>query len=741
MRIIFTYCFILFNTLCHGQTFEVSIQNAQTHEPIAGAVIRGNDTQLLTDSLGVASVSAGVYSFQKLGFQTETLELNGEQIIFLNKSTTRLNEVEINAYELTQSWKEVAAPVAFLSDKDLRRFDDTQVVQAFNTLTGVRMEERSPASFRLNIRGSSLRAPFGVRNVKVYWDGIPFTEPEGNTPFNLLDISQFDRVEVIKGPAGSIYGAGTGGVVTLDSRVPETTPFGADLTQTFGSFGLNRSELNLNSSTGAVAYQAHLSHQSAEGYRDHSAMQRTTALLKMQFAPDKDRLFRFLIAYSDLQYQIPGALTLEQLNENRRMARPGSEDQNSSIHLRSLRLGMNHEYQINENWDWSQSFYGSMSFFDHPFILDYKRDSRQEVGFRTVVRGRETIGSKRLDLTIGAEGQFGRLNARNFGNVSGQADTLRFDDEITSLHLMTFAQANMDWGRGFRGTLGLSYNYFTYDIFRLIDFGVPGQPLQRRFEPQLAPRLALSKDITSQITAFASISYGFSPPTIQEVRTNEGSINEDLEAERGVSYEMGWKYLSTNSRWIGELNVFSFTLDETITTRVNEQGVVLFQNVGSTLQNGVEFMLKYKVLDRVGASFTSFDLGVNYTYHDFVFDDYQRGDNDFSGNALTGVAPHIFVLTADLESYGFMLNFTHNFTDAIPLNDQNTVFSDAYHFQSVRLSKEIKFSSYLDMRVFVGVNNLLNQQFSLGDDLNAFGGRFFQPAAERNYFGGLKLVF
>ena len=74
------------------------------------------------------------------------------------------------------------------------------------------MEERSPGSYRMNIRGSTLRSPFGVRNVKIYWDEIPFTDAGGNTYLNQLSYYNFNSLEVIKGPGGSVYGAGTGGV-------------------------------------------------------------------------------------------------------------------------------------------------------------------------------------------------------------------------------------------------------------------------------------------------------------------------------------------------------------------------------------------------------------------------------------------------------------------------------------------------------------------------------------------------
>jgi iron complex outermembrane receptor protein len=43
--------------------------------------------------------------------------------------------------------------------------------------------------------------------------------------------------------------------------------------------------------------------------------------------------------------------------------------------------------------------------------------------------------------------------------------------------------------------------------------------------------------------------------------------------------------------------------------------------------------------------------------------------------------------------------------------------------------------------VFFGIDNLLNEKYSLGNDLNAFGQRYYNPSPERNYFGGIKINF
>ncbi len=86
------------------------------------------------------------------------------------------------------------------------------------------MEERSPGSYRLTIRGSLLRSPFGIRNVKVYIDELPLTDAGGNTYLNLIDPQAIERVEVLKGPDGSLFGANSGGVVLIDLNGQKKSP-------------------------------------------------------------------------------------------------------------------------------------------------------------------------------------------------------------------------------------------------------------------------------------------------------------------------------------------------------------------------------------------------------------------------------------------------------------------------------------------------------------------------------------
>ena len=104
--------------------------------------------------------------------------------------TASLSNVTVTSLASAFKWKDAPAPVAVLNQRQIQRLDNISLLPVLNTIAGVRMEERSPGSYRLSVRGSLLRSPFGVRNIKVYYNGIPLTDAGGNTYLNLIDISQ-----------------------------------------------------------------------------------------------------------------------------------------------------------------------------------------------------------------------------------------------------------------------------------------------------------------------------------------------------------------------------------------------------------------------------------------------------------------------------------------------------------------------------------------------------------------------
>lgn len=657
-----------------------------------------------------------------------------------------LDEVTVIGYDDHRRLLETPGAVGLVDRQMITAYDETSVVPAINMIPGVRMEQRSPGSYRIAIRGSSLRAPFGVRNVKVYWNDIPFTEPSGSTNLNLLDVINMGRIEVIKGPAGSIYGAGTGGVVNIQSEADGKTQNQAGIT--LGSYGMWRLETALHHTNAQNAFTFRYAHQQADGYREHSALDRDVLQGRGSFHFSDQSTINANLLYSDLFYEIPGGLNREQYEENPRQARPGnafaqgSVASNASIRQKYLLFGLSQDYAWNEKFSNQTTLYGDLSFFENPFLFDYKRDSRQGGGGRTRFQYETTLGTVGASFQAGAEYQTALNVARNFGNKAGQPDTLNFDDELRSWQSLFFAKVSFDLPARYFLTLGLSHNRLDYDIYRLTDVALDSSyRVERNFDPVWAPRIGLVKQF-ERTALHASVSYGFSPPAIEDVRTNEGSINLNLKPEKGINYEIGFRGNTLRNTLNFDLTAFYFRLDETIVQQQSDRGTVLFVNAGNTDQRGLEATATWFGITASENFITDLEVRTSYTLHDFIFKNYTKEGEDFSGNDLTGVAPNTWVTTLFLRTQpGVYLNTTYNFTDKIPLNDANEVYADAYHLLMFKGGYKKQFGDRLALELFAGIDNFLDQTYSLGNDLNAFGGRYFQPAPGRNYYAGFKFAF
>ena len=75
---------------------------------------------------------------------------------------------------------------------------------------------------QLSSRGFGARATFGIRGLRLYTDGIPATMPDGQGQVSHFDIAGAQRIEVLRGPFSALYGANSGGVISLVSAAPRS---------------------------------------------------------------------------------------------------------------------------------------------------------------------------------------------------------------------------------------------------------------------------------------------------------------------------------------------------------------------------------------------------------------------------------------------------------------------------------------------------------------------------------------
>jgi iron complex outermembrane receptor protein len=98
---------------------------------------------------------------------------------------------------------------------------------------------------RIAIRGFGSRAAFGVRGVRILVDGIPLTNADGQAKLTNLDLGSAGRIEVIRGPASTLYGNAAGGVISVRTEAPPPVPLAGEARLIVGDEGDGTSLGNL----------------------------------------------------------------------------------------------------------------------------------------------------------------------------------------------------------------------------------------------------------------------------------------------------------------------------------------------------------------------------------------------------------------------------------------------------------------------------------------------------------------
>ena len=660
-------------------------------------------------------------------------------------SVKLLSEVVVHGYANDRPLLEVPAAIGYVDTRALERFNNTSLLPAVNTIPGVRMEERSPGSYRFAIRGSSLRSPFGVRNVKMYWNGLPLTDGGGNTYINLVDFNSVAKAEIIKGPGGSLYGAGTGGVVLLGSPLSNHNQL--QVSALGGSYGLQRYQVSAQTGSQKVRAAINYAHQVATGYREQTSMRRDAVNTDLQFALSKSSVLSASIFYTDLYYQTPGGLTQAQFDADPRQARPpkktpptlpGAAEQQTAVYNKTFFAGLMYDYQWNDRWSTRVGAYGSLTDFTNPTINNYEKRKENNWGGRTETQYGFGKSAWKGKLTFGGEFQHFYSPLADYVNTLGVQGIVQTDDRLSSTFALLFAQAEIDLPKDFYLTLGGSGNFLKYTFNRLVP--PPSIAQERSFDPVFSPRIALLKKVNDRFSVYGSISKGFSPPSLAEVRPSTGNYNNGLNPEKGISYEVGFRgNLSHAFSW--DIAAYDFELDETIVVQ-QLNNADYFINAGRTSQKGLEALLSWSPNLQNHQFLNSLKLWSSYTFNDYRFKDYVKNGQDFSGHKLTGVPPNMVAGGVDAQlARKIYVNVTLNFVDKIPLNDANSQYSEPYILAGTRIGFRSTLHKKLAMDLFAGVDNATNKRYSLGNDLNAAANRYFNAAAGRNYYAGLKVSF
>ncbi len=589
---------------------------------------------------------------------------------------------------------------------------------------------------RLSVRGFGARAAFGIRGLRLMVDGLPESTPDGQGQVDNLDAGLLEKVELLRGPASSLYGNAAGGVLRFKTEDPPLQAF-AEGRASGGSFGFQRYQVKTGAAAGPYAWLVYGSHTQAEGYRANSRMRSTLFNGKVQRSlPRAGKLSLLLNFVRSPQAQDPGGLTDSLAQAAPAAAWAGNERFEAGEQLWQGRAGLRWEQPLGAGKHLeATAFYLRRDFenrlpFESGGAVKLQRDF---YGGRFQYRWRSRLGGRPYRSALGLSVERQEDGRRRFDNLSGQRGQKVFDQLEVFSALGSFWLQEWSPFDGFwlNAGLRLDFNQLEARDFFQQDGDDSGQ---RRYQTW-SPSLGSSFQWAEGQFIYGNYSFSFETPALSELSANpggSGGFNPNLEPQRAYNFEVGAKGKAAASLRY-QLSFFYIRLQsELLPYELPAQpGRLFYRNAGRSRRLGLETALEWQPENRWSAFIT-------YTYGHYTYRAYERGGEDFSGKRLPGIPPHRGVAELAYQfGIGGLAVVEARYLDDLFADDANQVKADGFLDLQLRVSQKWSWRTGV-LEVFGGINNLLNARYSNNVRINAFGGRYFEPAPGRNIYGGFR---
>jgi len=627
-----------------------------------------------------------------------------------------------------------------ISSEDITNNDAIILTPILNRIAGVTMQQGALNTSRITIRGVGSRAQFSTNRLKLYVNQVPLTDANGESVLDDFDMNSIGNIQVIKGPKASEYGGNLGGTILFNTRRPENA-FNAMLG--VGSF--NRLFLAANASVelNATTLQLFYNQIDSDEYRQNSEYERQNLSLfsstKLNAKWQMDNLF----IGTRLKAFIPSSLNQSDFEINPQLAANNWFESAGFESYNKFVLGSTLTYTRNKDSNWGTAVFLNYRDGYEPRPFDILDEELLGLGLRSVYNTKFRFVDQAIRSQSGLELQGDRYAVKNYNNlyrntperesVQGaevnafSQDRLRFN-AFSTISFKLVDRLDVEFGLNLNLT-----SYKTTDEF--LENGVDRSG-SLSYTPKLLPNLSLAYNATESFSVFANFSQGIATPTSDESLDSEGFFNADLNPSFGNQYELGLQWQPFNKALNVQLNAFQISIEDLIVARRVEEDRFIGINAGQTEYKGLEFSGEYygRISDQL-----HFKLYSSLALYDFRFDEFVDDEDDFSGNRIPAVPEYDLNLGGDLDwNNTFNLGFDWQFVDRMPLNDANTLFSEAYQLLNLRSSYNT-FIFKTKTSFIVGINNVMDENFAASVLPNAVGfgnnpPRYFYPSLPRHFY-------
>ncbi len=653
----------------------------------------------------------------------------------------QLPEVVVTGVRVPEPALRVPAAISIV---DRSRFDATRgmsLKDALGSVPGVLAQSRSGGQdVRVTIRGygargNGERSNSGVtRGIRILTDGIPITEPDGRTAYDLVDLGATDRIEVSRSNASALYGNASGGVINLRTNLDFASSW-LEARQQTGAWGFHREQALTGFAVGGGRGVLSLDNTTFDGWRDHSLSTATRA--HVRFATPLDpgtRLGLLLDAVSDLN-RFSGPLTEEQLRSAPRQANASFVQRDDRRRNRVGRVAVTLDRRVEDSQDLS------FNLFVEPKALQRSERGRFR-DFDRIHLGGGGVYQLRSHLTpalesrtsLGGDDAFqdGAVRFYSLTASGGRGTALVANKREAANAAGGFLQEELIWNERWSARAALRYDNLWYIAQ---DFTDPSLDATRRFT-HLTPKGLVAYG-TDAYTVYASLGGGVEAPAFNEIDPPPDlpptAFNPFLEPMRSTTWELGAKGRAGLPGRLGGLRYDAalYWIDVS-NDLVPQEGGVYFLTAGRTRRKGAELGLDWLAGERLLVSATG-------TISENSYLEYRNELGDYAGRRVAGLPRIAFnTMARYVTASGLSGEVSVEHLGCYYADDANTARAGAWTLLNGSIGYSRTIGPHV-VRAFVAGNNLTDERYVASVFINGLSGQFYEPGLPRNGSAGLTL--
>lgn len=679
----------------------------------------------------------------------------------------------ITAQKRVQTIQEVPIAVTNLWAEELEKlriFDAFELTFHTPGFSAGQFNVGQPQFFIRGI-GSNEDGAGGDSAVVVNVDGVPVGRAAGS----LFDFFDLERIEVLRGPQGTLYGRNaTGGVINVISKLPQAEP--TNVVQLgLGDDGIIDGKAYFSGALDDEHLASlSLTHRQRDGvvtsvYGPEQSDINDSGIKAQLYSPESTLgSWRLIGEYNWIRRAAPGRHAVGgAIGAAIEQAAPELVN-NPYVNMSPFDAFQNRDtygltFLLDKELPWG--YFNSITGYRQTAIqssVDLFGLSEQE-GLLAAVFGSGLAGTNDVDEKSWQFSQELRLSKQkgDWFWLSGvfyfhedvdrtemfnyNPDSFSFQDNATnSLALFgeTTRTLNNEWAVTVGGRFSWEEKQVVQSAIRGLigineDYKINGQKSWNKFTPRLVLNYAPSQSLHS----YLSVSSGFKSGGFQGQAPTALAAKTPFNEENVLSYELGLKWQSPQSGAKLFAALFHMTYEDLQVQQLmadpddpDDVGVLITANAAYATSQGIELEWQLSVAE-------NWTIGGNYTYLDATFDRFVSAQGDFAGNQLRNAPRHAVGVAIDYQTVlandaELNITYSHSYKDLRyqdPTNTENIAIP-AHQLANLNVSYRPNNSAW---QLGFWLDNVWDKAYFV-HGFSVLGTGLLTPAPDRN--AGVRII-